>query len=257
MCSLSSSLSIILAINTVVTLAGVILIPPSESERFSTSQSSLSSPSLTKRGACSSRVSDAGRPIIQASHGGTFVTSRCRPDLSPRTYEIVYTLPESPGFRFERGRCADDEICSGANIYGWKDNIDVAICIPDPDYYKLLHLRAGQVNAEPCATIGAQQGAGAGAGAGQNQQAAVGISLTGENGQTDPQTAAFLQIEAQRETELFGATTYTTLPGGLHACEQCSSVGIYPLPEGTQRLHASYELAGSSGARMYWTEFTM
>ncbi|MCJ1374407.1 hypothetical protein MMC20_005639 [Loxospora ochrophaea] len=191
---------------------------------------------------------------------GIFVGSRCRPDIDKRTYEMWRDVPAgSVGVRYQLASCQPNEMCVGPNVYNTEvGSENVASCIPDPQYYEELHKKEGQANVQTCANPGTAAAGSAQqrAGAGQNSQAAVGISLTDEDG-LEPRTAAFLQIEAQSENELFGATTYTTLPGGVHACEQCSSIGIYPLPKGTQRLHASYQLAGSDQVRMYWNEFTM
>ena len=47
-------------------------------------------------------------------------------------------------------------------------------------------------------------------------------------------TADSIQISAQSVHEIFGATSYMTLEGGLTACVQCASVALQPVPARTQ-----------------------
>ena len=73
----------------------------------------------------------------------------------------------------------------------------------------------------------------------------VQATLSAEQHTMEALNATMLTIAAQRQREIFGTVSSTTLDGGLNSCENCASVGLDSVPKGTDVLKVIVEMTGS------------
>ena len=114
-----------------------------------------------------------------------------------------------------------------------------------------LEATASQLARTRISGEGEEQGEG---GEGVEKSIAVQMVLTGEN-PTDMLMAESMQIQAQSVNELFGAVSYTTLDGGLNACQQCSSIGVQLVPARTEHWTLDVLLSPGTSGRLLLVEF--
>ena len=149
------------------------------------------------------------------------------------------------------GECLETEICvEGRSSYDADYDYDpnyhsTAYCQSTSNFVKIAQTELDKM--EEVAALAASVG---------NQvqkhgvHALVAAILTTLDGKS-ALNATFLQIEAQSVKEIFGAKSYTTLPGGLSGCWKCASARVQPIPVGTNFIQLHIVLPVGGSGRLY------
>ncbi|MCJ1371780.1 hypothetical protein MMC20_002999 [Loxospora ochrophaea] len=243
--------------------------------------SSNASNPLQKRGAClsSDTVSEIGsnrRPIIQCNrYYPDFHDSWCEPWTgNPRAYaircinHIQYGLLES--MTTINGACNSNEYCLDVVRNPYLEDESIAYCVSTDKFMKTYREQGASIKKRPHGPGPSQQqqqpqynevpGKGI-CTIPEEEETSIGpndvlaIQLAGN----DPATilnANHLQLEAQSINELFNAISYTTLPGGVKACSDCSSISIQPVPAATLNIHISLILPVGATGTIYTMWFS-
>ena len=118
-----------------------------------------------------------------------------------------------------------------------------AYCVSQEDFVHFSKMELGA----SFPSVGASEAGLPSTGVGSSQYALEAI-LTGLD-VTQSLNASRLQIQAQKSLNVHGHILWSTLPGGSSQCSNCGSVGIDPVPDGTQSiaLDLVMELGVSAG----------
>ena len=81
----------------------------------------------------------------------------------------------------------------------------------------------------------------------------MGAVLTGPDSRTSV-FARSLGIQAQAFNMVKGMQVWETLKGGTNECENCSSVSVQPVPQGTKRVMVCVLLEAMSTAALLYVE---
>ena len=188
----------------------------------------------------------ASRALRTCPNGQRFVNSYCQDDINPQAYTMMCRLliPGPVQFGYNDGTCAPDEFC----IEGWKrlDNHLEAFCINKEDIIRWSSDQFDKIGRFRATT------------------ADLGLLTLGSLGDilldlvlqdVDLITridAANLQLQAQKFVNVRGQPMYQTLPGGVAQCNNCSSVGLYPIPPGTQSVSVDVTLLDIAKKATLW-----
>ncbi|KAL9639715.1 MAG: hypothetical protein Q9164_000766 [Protoblastenia rupestris] len=185
----------------------------------------------------SRRMEDCSMPD---GYPTVFLGSRCLPNINPQAFEVecARAISNYPSHFYNRS-CLPMEICVDETLFNvafraWCVGADYFVRIAGDHATKERKMKKYQPT--------------------EDSPDLVGIVVTGTNIK-DQITAAHLKIGAYKGAGIFnGVAAMGELPNGTNSCDQCSMIGLDPVPAGTQQFRASvkFNAAGFKGARIYW-----
>ncbi|KAL9630392.1 MAG: hypothetical protein Q9164_006438 [Protoblastenia rupestris] len=172
-----------------------------------------------------------------------FGTSRCERPSAGAWYCEAHG-PAVQQFFPSRGQCASHEVCIDG-FFGHvpnNNNYPVAYCVSADKFIDISGELLGAALVDRTVSIPYY-----GATGGTHAVEAV---ITGPRGVMDPMTLLGMEVTAQKSMPVSNAYFWDTR---ANKCEKCTSLGIQPVPEGTDRFVVKATMpAGVSQGRLYW-----
>ena len=178
---------------------------------------------------------------IPAPAGLELIDSYCRRSISLEAYELRCRNPTDRSFVSVHGTCPPGEVCfqiSSLDQPGTEERRYKAMCVSRHGF-TYLHPDSPSSSSSSSTdgeseNVGASQVGLPATGVGSSQYALEAI-LSAPDLHTSVKASSF-KIRAQKSRNVHGHVGWQTLPGGLSQCTDCSSLGIDPVPDGTQNI---------------------
>ncbi|MCJ1371894.1 hypothetical protein MMC20_003114 [Loxospora ochrophaea] len=209
----------------------------------------------------SKRAGSVFRAVNSCPTGASFYKSFCEPPSAYRPWALLCLREHRAGFILVRGQCAEDEICFtlveevGSAQAAVLSNTVRAYCVsvPNPPESSPVDPKALPGGLDPNPVDLPNLFGFAEKGSLRSVRATV---TSGD--QHTCLTTSHIQVAAQRERELFGAQSWTTLDGGLAACEDCCAVELSAVPAQASRFVWSIALnKASAGVQLFLSGVTI
>ena len=199
------------------------------------------------RAAVQKRV--ASRKIESCSKGGRAWYSECDYSKSAQAYNVTCWENQGDGADSESGACRTNEICvDGIEDHPGLSAAQYAWCVSKENFVDFTGLISKKAR---------EQRFNAAFRPVKGKKYSVKTVSTAAEG-TSVLKASSLSIQAQINRPMYGVDIWETLPGGSNDCCDCASVGIQPLPAGTQRIHIDAVLGESQSAgQIYLTSISI
>lgn len=181
----------------------------------------------------------ASRPIRDCPDGHDFLFSRCSRFHSVAQWSLVCRArPGVPaGSALQWGECRADEICvegrSGVHREREGYYASNAWCVDQENFVQIARLLANGRSTGGSVQTGFRPTTG--------QQYSVQAVLAQSDSRT-PLIAQSLEIQAQTTDLVGNVQTWRTLNAGDNQCNNCASIGILEVPDGTQRIKTHIEV---------------
>ena len=192
------------------------------------------------------------RPVDNCPEGFYLRRSRCLRTVNARAVIMECGTIMGTNLRRVIGlNCAENEICVDGVPWpmGMGIMVETAFCVTTDNFIKIARAQLG--DKAPPATIPAPFRAS------KTQIYSIDAVLAGLN-PNSAVIASSIEIQAQTYDTFSNVQTWRSLPNGTEQCNDCGSIAITPVPDGTQRFSIKAVLQpGTAGALLYLASIMM
>ena len=182
-------------------------------------------------------------PISQS-----FVSSYCRDQTNARAYTVMCKLIglEPLQIVYYDSECASDEFCIDSTDWKNLGHLLEAFCIKQEDIVRWSADQAGKI--QRYRALAGEIGLPS---VGSLSDILINVAIQDDDFMARV-NALSIKVLAQKIVAKGGQVVYQTLQGGTIQCYDCSSVGLYPIPRGTQSVRVDTILAKGTKNASLW-----